>query len=245
MRKEISVIIPVHNEEKRLSYCLEQIIPYLHKYFTYCHEIIIVDNASTDGTPKIMDVYKHTYSNIYGLTIPMRGKGAAVRQGMLFSDARWRYMCDVDLSTPIDTLRGFVNAAESAHADVVIGSRELIRAGVRTTFARRMIGRAFHLLVNDLVPGVLDTQCGFKLFSSIAANGIFSRLKLPGMAFDVEALYLARMLGLRVYEMPVRWEHNADSRVRFVWDSLEMARDVISIPWMHTQISADPVVYKS
>lgn len=236
----VSVIIPVHNEARRLGSALEKIIHFLSTRYQYTHEIIIVDNGSTDDTRMIAQCYVNTYQHVFALSLPMRGKGIAIKKGMLFAKGRFRYMCDVDLSTPIETLPDFLVLAKSF--DVVIGSRELRRGLVKTTLARRVIGRVFHLLVNDLVPGVLDTQCGFKLFRDIAAETIFGRLQLPGMAFDVEALYLARLLGYRVAEMPVEWQHNSDSRVR-VWDAFEMARDVASIPWIHTN-DADPI-YKN
>jgi dolichyl-phosphate beta-glucosyltransferase len=95
------------------------------------------------------------------------------------------------------------------------------------------MGRIFHTLVMDLVPGVADTQCGFKLFSDTAAEVIFSRLQTKGMAFDVEVLYLAKMHGFFFNEIPVRWTHNPDSRVRLFQDSLQMFLDVLQIPWMH------------
>jgi dolichyl-phosphate beta-glucosyltransferase len=236
MMLQMSVIIPVYNEAARLSVCLEKMIPYLNKHYPYSNEIVIVDNGSTDGTRQIIQCYTNTFRTVLGLHLSTRGKGLAIQRGMLFANGRWRYMCDVDLSTPIEELSSFVNTAYSSGADVVIGSRELIRAAVSTTWTRRVIGRVFHLMVADLVPGVLDTQCGFKLFSGMAANAIFCRSKVSGWAFDVEALYLARLMGLRVYEMPVRWQHNPDSRVRFVRDTFEMARDVVSIPWLHTQL---------
>ncbi len=232
----ISVIIPVHNEANRLSPCLEKVIHYLSSRYQYSHEIIVVDNGSTDDTLMIAQCYVNTYQHVHALSVPVRGKGVAVKKGMLYADGRFRFMCDVDLSTPIETLPDFIFMAR--HFDVVIGSRELTPDLVRTTLARRVIGRGFHLLVHDLAPGILDTQCGFKLFRDIAAEAIFGRLQLPGMAFDVEALYLARLLGYSVGEMPVRWEHNSDSRVR-LWDALDMARDVISIPWMHTRLRSE------
>jgi dolichyl-phosphate beta-glucosyltransferase len=231
----ISVIIPVYNEGNRLSPCLEQVIHFMSSRYQYTHEIIIVDNGSTDDTLHIAQCYVNTYQHVHALSLPMRGKGIAVRRGMLFAEGRWRYMCDVDLSTPIETLPKFLEL--SKHFDVVIGSRALTPSLVETTLTRRVIGRAFHALVGVLVPGVMDTQCGFKLFRDVAARAIFNRAQLPGMAFDVEALYLARLLGYSIGEMPVPWTHNPDSRVRLVWDALEMARDVLSIPWMHTQMS--------
>lgn len=237
----ISVIIPVHNEENRLAVCLEQVIHFLSARYQYNHEIIIVDNGSTDDTRMIAQCYVNTYQRVYALSLPVRGKGIAVRRGMLFAQGRYRYMCDVDLSAPIDALPDFLNMAK--RFDVVIGSREINPALVQTTPVRRFIGRSFHLLVNDLVPGVLDTQCGFKLFRDIAARAIFSRAQLPGMAFDVEALYIARLLGYRIGEIPVHWQHNADSRVR-VWDAFDMARDVLSIPWMHTALRGEESLVK-
>jgi dolichyl-phosphate beta-glucosyltransferase len=141
-------------------------------------------------------------------------------------------MCDVDLSTPIEALAEFM--AMAAMYDVVIGSREDVPALVHTTLTRRLIGRAFHALVRDLVPGVRDTQCGFKLFRDAAARAVFGQAQLTGMAFDVEALYLTRLHGYSIGVLPVAWEHNPDSRVDLVWDSLDMARDVLTIPWLHS-----------
>lgn len=229
----ISVIIPVHNEANRLSPCLETVIQFLSSRYQYNHEIVIVDNGSTDDTRMIAQCYVNTYQHVHALSVPMRGKGVAVKKGMLYAEGRYRYMCDVDLSTPITTLPDFIFTAN--HFDVVVGSRELTPALAHTTLARRVIGRGFHLLVHDLVPGILDTQCGFKLFRDVTAEAVFGRLQIPGLAFDVEALYLARLMGYTIGEMPVRWDHNADSRVR-VWDAFDMARDVLSIPWMHNRI---------
>jgi len=231
---KLSVVIPCYNEERRLANCLERVVPYLCTNYQGAHEILIVDNGSTDDTFKIAQAYALTYSQISALSIPIRGKGLAVKKGMLYARGRWRYMCDVDLSTPIEEVQKFMEMG--TFFDVVIGSREITRTSVKTTLARRLIGRAFHLLVSDLVPGVLDTQCGYKLFSAPAATAIFGRSQLTGMAFDVEALYLARLLGYNVGEVPVTWIHDADSRVRMVWDSLDMARSVLSIPWLHSQI---------
>lgn len=231
MKPYISVIIPAHNEERRLANCLEEVIPFLSTNYPSIHEIIIVDNGSTDDTFSIARAYSYTYAGIAAISIPLRGKGLAVKRGMLFAEGRYRLMCDVDLSTPIECLLEFM--ALRKKYDVIIGSREVTPSLVKTPLKRRVIGRAFHALVNGLVPGVLDTQCGFKLFSDVAARAIFGSLQLPGMAFDVEALYLAKLMGFRVAEHAVPWEHNPDSRVRLLWDSLDMAKDVISIPWLH------------
>jgi dolichyl-phosphate beta-glucosyltransferase len=152
---------------------------------------------------------------------------------MLAARGKYRYMADCDLSTPVREIANFMRAIDDWQ-DVVIGSREMQREAVKATFKRRVIGRAFHLLTGALVPGVRDTQCGFKMFTGAAAETIFSRAKINGMAFDVEALYLARRLGYRVKEMPVPWEHDPDSRVNLVTDSLQMLKDVLTIPLMQT-----------
>jgi glycosyltransferase involved in cell wall biosynthesis len=230
-RPFISIIIPVYNGDHLLGPSLEKIIHYMQRVHPYQYEIIIVNNGSTDDTQFICDVYTHTYNHIYALHLEERGKGLAVQRGMLFAQGYWRYMCDVDLSTPIEELSKFLKASE--WWDVVIGSREIFREEVTTTPTRRIIGRVFHTLVADLVPGVADTQCGFKIFSDRAAEEIFSRLHTHGMAFDVEVLYLAKLHGFFVNEIPVRWVHNSDSRVRLFQDSLQMALDVLQIPWLH------------
>jgi dolichyl-phosphate beta-glucosyltransferase len=211
------------------------VVPYVNERWPHNAEVIISENGSSDETLKIAQCYANSFRNVFVISMRERGKGLAIRRGMQFANARWRYMCDVDLSTPIEVLDEFLSMAVTERADVVIGSREVDRSQVRTTLARRVIGRVFHQLVAELVPGVQDTQCGFKLFSSRAA-AVFSLAKLNSMAFDVEALYLAGRMGYRIVEMPVPWEHNPDSRVRLVMDSATMARDIMSIPWMHTQI---------
>lgn len=227
----ISIIIPVYNAETLLGPALEKIIAYMQRNYPYQYEIVVVNNGSTDQTQFVCNVYTNTYQHVYALHLPERGKGLAVKRGMLFATGYWRYMCDVDLSTPIWELKQFMEASE--FWDVVIGSREIARENVKTTRSRRFVGRAFHALVSELIPGFADTQCGFKLFSDRAAETIFTQLHTHGMAFDVEVLYLAKLHGMFINEIPVHWRHNPDSRVRLVWDSLQMAFDVISIPWHH------------
>jgi dolichyl-phosphate beta-glucosyltransferase len=220
----LSVIVPLHNEQARLEPCLEKLIPHATRY--NC-EIILVDNGSTDDTWKMCKVAKSIYRPVHAIHLDERGKGLAVRTGMLAAQGRYRYMCDADLSTPAKEIHRFIEKARIY--DVVIGSRELDRTFVKTTPLRRFIGRAFHKLVGSLVPGVLDTQCGFKMFRDYAAKTIFDNAAVNGMAFDVEALSLARRDGYSVYEMPVAWEHDPSSRVRLVGDSLEMLRDVLRL----------------
>lgn len=228
----LSVIIPVHNEEKRLKNCLDNTIRYLHAR-GYPYEIIVVDNGSTDETWEICEAY-YPYAHYFPIHMAQRGKGLAVQAGMLYAHGRYRLMMDCDLSTPLFEIpKALTHMPEN---DIVIGSRELEPSLVHTTLKRRVIGRVFHSLVTDLVPNVQDTQCGFKMFRDWCALDLFNRQKLTGMAFDVELLWLARMLRYSVYEMPVAWTNNADSRVRLFGDSFQMLWDVINLPVYHSRI---------
>lgn len=229
----LSVIIPAHNEERRLSDCVTQTINYLFRT-AYAYEIIVVENASTDTTWEICQQYRRTYGHFFPLRLPERGKGAAVRAGMLAATGRYRLMMDCDLSTQLHEIKHALAVIRQNNSnDIVIGSRSLKGSRVKATILRRLIGAVFHSVIIDLVPGVQDTQCGFKLFRDFAAVDLFQRQKIGGMAFDVELLWLARQRGYTVIEMPVQWTHDPDSRVRLVGDSLEMLRDVINIPSMH------------
>lgn len=232
-RPYLSVIVPVHNEERRLPRCLDELTRWLWAR-NYLYEIIVVSNGSTDGTARICAEHAQIFSHFKWFDYPERGKGLAVRRGMLAARGMYRLMMDVDLSTPLDEITPALRLALTH--DVVIGSREAEPHKVKTTIQRYVIGRAFHALVQDLAPGIRDTQCGFKLFHHEAASRIFSLAQINGMAFDVEALFLARLLGYDVHEMPVTWTHDADSRVRLVGDSLGMLWDVLNIPTLHARV---------
>jgi glycosyltransferase involved in cell wall biosynthesis len=229
----LSVVIPLHNEVRRLHRCVVDTFGFLSSR-EWSFEVVLVENGSTDHTWTMCQKYKASPIYKDHLTIihlPKRGKGAAVRAGMLAATGRYRLMMDCDLSTSLEEIRPFLQ--EATRYDVVIGSRELARENVRATFKRRLIGRVFHWLVAELVPDIHDTQCGFKLFRDYAAADLFHNQKITGMAFDVELLYLARMYAYSVKELPVRWVHDADSRVRLVGDSLSMLWDVSNIPYLH------------
>lgn len=220
----LSVIVPVFNEEARIERCIEQLIPHASRY--HC-EIIFVDNGSTDRTLDMLDVASTIYRPVRIASIPERGKGAAVRYGMLAASGRYRFMCDVDLSTPAREIHRFLEFARLN--DVVIGSREVHPEGTKTSWKRRMIGRAFHRVVRSLVPGVQDTQCGFKMFRDYAAIKIFEQVTISGMAFDVQALHLALDAGFSVAEIAVPWVNDPRSQVRLVEDSLQMLWDVVKL----------------
>jgi dolichyl-phosphate beta-glucosyltransferase len=229
----LSVIVPCYNEETRITKTLDALLSFLPRYSAW--EIVAVDDGSTDATPSILGTYQQTFSHFSALRCPHKGKGKAVRAGMLFASGTFRLFMDADLSTPLkETERAL---AEIAHHDIVIGSRELDRGKVRATWKRRIMGRIFHAIISDLVPDVRDTQCGFKLFRESAALDLFNLQRLDGFAFDVELLYLARLRGYAVKEMPVTWTHAEGSKVQAVRHSLEMLRDVMEIPYSHHTIA--------
>jgi glycosyltransferase involved in cell wall biosynthesis len=161
-----------------------------------------------------------------------RGKGYSVRHGMLRAEGDWVLFTDADLSAPIAELDKLMRAVEQHRADVAIGSRALDRSliGVHQSWFREQAGRVFNLMVR-LVVGLpfWDTQCGFKLFSSHAAREVFRRVRLEGFGFDVEALFLARRLGFRVVEVPVRWDHVEGTKVHLWRDSVRMFLDLLRV----------------
>lgn len=233
----LSVIIPAHNEADRLPATIRTIANYLgHK--KYSSEIIVVENGSTDGTEAVAWEalhYAKQWSRVTcGVLCSKQGKGAAVKAGMLWAEGTYRYMCDVDLSTPITVLPKLFAPMRDG-ADVVIASREAAGARRIDEPARRHItGRVFSALTHPLLPGINDTQCGFKLFTETAARQLFHQQTIDGWAFDVEILYMARRLGYRIDEVGVDWHYNADSRVHVARDSVRMARDIFRI-WTRGQ----------
>lgn len=228
---DLSIVVPAFNEARRLPDSLRAIVGYLGTT-TLSWEVRVIDDGSGDGTSDVVTAAASREPRIVLQREPHRGKGGAVRAGMLATSARRRFLCDADLSMPIAELARFLERVP-ARADVAIGSREGDGARRLGEPARRhSMGRAFNGLVRSvLLPEFQDTQCGFKLFSADAARAIFERATIDGWAFDVEALYLAHRLGLRVDVVPITWHYSADSRVSPVGDALRMARDVAAIRW--------------
>ena len=207
----LSVVVPAYNERARLPPTLRRIGAYLGGR---AHEIVVVDDGSTDGTAEAAHA-----AGVERLVVLRnegnRGKGYAVRRGMLAARGARRLMSDADLSTPIEELARLEQALASGH-QIAIGSRALegARIEVRQPWYRENMGRLFNVFVRALaVPGVRDTQCGFKLFTAGAAEVVFAAARLDGFSFDVEALYIARQLGYRIAEVPVSWRNDAATRV--------------------------------
>jgi dolichyl-phosphate beta-glucosyltransferase len=207
----ISIVIPAYNEERRLPKTLDSILEYLAGRGFPAVEILIVDDGSKDGTAQIADQYSRKDPRIRLLRNPgNRGKGYAVRHGMLEAAGDWILFSDADLSAPIEDLDTLLAAASAHGAEIVIGSRAIDRrmVGVRQPLWREISGRTFNLVMR-LIVGLAyrDTQCGFKLYSRGAARAVFPRQTLDGFSFDVEDLAIAKQLGLRAVEVAVHWNN--------------------------------------
>jgi glycosyltransferase involved in cell wall biosynthesis len=225
----LSIIIPAFNEAERLPETLRKINAYLSAQ-DFSAEIIVVENGSTDGTYTIANDMQGEIHCLTVLHENRRGKGWAVRQGMFKACGEYRFICDADLSMPIEEIANFMPPVE-LNAPIAIGSREAPGA-VRYDEPqyRHLVGRAFNLFVRILLlPGINDTQCGFKLFREDAANAIFPRLTIFGWTFDVEALFIARKLGYKIAEIPIHWRHHPRSTVKVLRDSFLMGIDLLKI----------------
>jgi glycosyltransferase involved in cell wall biosynthesis len=226
---DLSVVIPAFNEAARIEATLHELRTYLASR-SWSWEIRVVDDGSTDATAAIVEGVSGIEPRVRLQREPHRGKGAAVRAGFLASAAAHRFLCDADLSMPVRELERFMPPA-FRDADIAIGSRE--GAGARRVgepARRHLAGRAFNTVVGLLVvPGIQDTQCGFKMFTAAAVDAIFPYTTVDGWAFDIEVLYIARLRGLRVREVPIEWHFRPDSRVRMFRDSFGMLGEVLRI----------------
>jgi dolichyl-phosphate beta-glucosyltransferase len=224
----LSIVVPAYNEARRLPGTLPRVIAYA-KRLEEPAEIIVVDDGSTDGTGDVAAAAARAGHPVVVLrSSPNRGKGAAVRQGMLAARYGHVLFTDVDLSTPIEEAAK-LRTALARGADVAIGSRRLADSDVqvRQPWLRDLAGRTFSGLVALLLlPGVRDSQCGFKLFRRSTARELFARQRLDGFGFDAEVLWLARRLGYRVTEVPIVWRDDHRSNVRLVRDSGRMLLDL-------------------
>jgi glycosyltransferase involved in cell wall biosynthesis len=212
------------------------------QYQEYSSEVIVVENGSSDRTLEVARAAAQQYEQLKALHEAVAGKGRAVRRGMLAARGSFRFICDADLSMPIEELNRFLPPLSEDY-DIAIASREVegaIRYGEPAY--RHWIGRAFNLLVRIIaVPEFQDTQCGFKCFKAEAAEALFPLQRLPGWTFDVELLFIAQRRGYKVIELPIPWYYNPGSRVRLMRDSIRMFSDLFRIRrnWSAGRYSAD------
>lgn len=229
----ISVIIPVYNESKRIVPSLMAIIDYCKKTFNM-YEIIIIDDGSTDNTKEVLsEIVKN--NNIKFITYEKnKGKGYAVRQGILVSKGNFILITDADLSTPIEEVEKLLIFCESCY-DVVIGSRWLKESEIliKQPWWREVMGRVFNIIVRSLLKlEFMDTQCGFKLLRGEVGKYLAKRAIIDRFAFDVEILYLSKKEGFKIKEVPVKWLNSKDSKVKPIRDSLNCLIDVIKIKFI-------------
>jgi len=239
MKPFLSVVIPSYNELKNIQRnVLDQVVNYLKKQ-TYEWEVLLCDDGSTDGTTEKLHEFAKKDKRIKVVENIHAGKGPTVQSGMLKAIGEWILFTDFDQSTPLSEIEKLLTF-EKTH-QVIIGSREI--AGARRDkepLHRHIMGKGFNILVQTLaIPGIYDTQCGFKLFRRDACQEIFSKLVVYGRskerqdaftgAFDVEALFLARKNGYKIQEVPIVWHHNETDRVSPIKDSLRMLTDIIKV----------------
>lgn len=233
---KVSLVIPAYNEERRLPASLRKMLNHFESA-PYDLEVLAIIEKSKDRTVEVSrEVVKHDSRFQIIDNQVQRGKGFAVRSGMLRATGDLVIFMDADLSTPLDEVDTFVKFfAANPNIDVAIGSREHAKSKIVKSQhpLRKNMGRIFNKFVQLLAgEGITDTQCGFKAFRRLACHEIFSRQKLDGFAFDVEVLMLARLLGFKIEVLPVKWVNDEDSKVRIVRDSLKMLRDLIKTRWL-------------
>lgn len=225
----LSIIIPAYNEEDRLPYTLEQIFLFL-KEQSYTAEVLVIENGSRDRTFEIASEFANHYPNLSVFQEKQKGKGNAVRLGMLKARGEYRFMCDADLSMPIAEVKKFLPPALN-DVDIAIASRE-VQGAVRYNepYLRHLTGRVFNNLIRLLVlPDLQDTQCGFKCFRAQVAEDVFRYQTLTGWSFDVEVLYIAQRKGYQIREVPIHWYFKADTKISILKDSWKMFLDLLTI----------------
>lgn len=232
----LSLVFPAYNEELRLPRSLEKTVAYLKRQ-SYSSEIIVVDDGSSDrtadGARSVLDPSGIPFKVISLDT--NRGKGFAVKTGMEAAAGEYVFFSDSDLSTPIEELERLLPLLEKEY-DVAIGSRGMkeSKLEVRQPFLREYGGRSLNLLVQLIaMPGIKDTQCGFKGFRAVAAKQITSRQKLSGYSFDVEILYIARKLGMKIAEVPITWRNDPATKVSAVREGIKIVIDSFRIRKEH------------
>lgn len=232
---QVSIVIPAFNEAERLGATLQAIDRYCRREQRAC-EVLVVDDGSQDRTAEVVRAFAAVHPEVRLLQQPRnRGKGAAIQAGVAATRGELVLFSDADLSTPIEELPR-LEAALADGAAVAIASRAVAGARIEEhqPFYREWMGKSFNRMVQWLVlPGLHDTQCGFKLFRGEAARALFPQLTIPGFGFDVEVLYLARRQGLVIREVPVAWRNSRQSKVSPLRDAWRMLGDLFRILWRH------------
>ena len=208
---------------------LEQVFLFLQEQ-SCTTEVLVVENGSKDNTFQIAQEFAQAHSNLRVLREKSSGKGNAIRRGMLEAKGQYRFMCDVDLSMPVSELSKFIPEAGQS-LDIAIASREA-EGAVRYNEPeyRHLGGRLINLAIRLLIlPGLNDTQCGFKCYRAEVAEDLFSHQTILGWSFDIELLYIARKRGYQIIEVPIHWYFDPETKLRAVKDAIRMLRDIFLI----------------
>jgi len=234
----LSIVIPAYNEEKRIGKSLEKVIGYLSSKDIKT-EVLVINDGSKDNTSYIANSYKEKYPLLNIIENDQnRGKGYSVKRGVLSATGDFIIFTDADLSTPVEETEKILSALQNGY-DVAIGSRHLKGSNIeiKQPFHRHIMGRVFNFFVRIFtVPYISDSQCGFKGFKREKAVEIFNLMDTYGWSFDVEILYLAHRLELKIEEVPITWRDSPASRINPITDPLKMFIDVIKIRWKHRNI---------
>ncbi len=237
---DLSVVIPAYNEQSRLPGTLERCCEYLGGT-GMSFEIVVVDDGSRDTTAEVVRSFSERDARVRLVQQDRnRGKGAAIRRGVLEARGELLLLNDADNATPIEEIDRLLRGMTETGADVVVASRAMRTPDtkVERKLHRFASGRIFATLVNLLaVPGVADTQCGFKLLKRRCALDVFDRQKIDGFAFDVEVLFIASALGYRLHEVAVNWADIAGSKVSVLRDSVRMFSDIVVIRRLHPELT--------
>jgi glycosyltransferase involved in cell wall biosynthesis len=225
----LSIIIPAYNEENRLPNTLEKVFSFLAAQ-SFESEVIVVENGSTDNTAAVARQFSSNHPTLKVIEEEKPGKGGAVRRGMLAAKGTYRFMADADLSMPIEEVLNFLPPQLDGY-DIAIASREAIGAVRYNEPPYRHIGGRFVNLIIRLLalPGLHDTQCGFKCFHGPTADVLFKHQTLTGWSFDIELLYIAQQAGYKILEIPIPWYYREESKVNPIADGLRMIKDIIRI----------------
>ena len=231
----LSSIIPAYNEEQRIVRTLDATLDFLGAQ-SYASEIIVVDDGSRDRTAEVVSEFEQRAAGRLRLlrNPGNRGKGYAVRNGMLHSRGAIALFFDADLATPLSEVEKVIGPIVNNQYDVVFGSRALNRGLIqeRQSWLRELRGRAGNLLMRGLVGlNFMDTQCGFKAFRREVVQPVFSRQQIEGFGFDPEILFIAQKQGWRLLEVPVRWSHVEGSKVTLFGSTVKVLAEVMKIRW--------------
>ncbi|MDX2162731.1 MAG: glycosyltransferase family 2 protein [bacterium] len=232
-RPLLSIVIPAHNEEHRLPPSLAKIDAFL-KTQPFESEVVIVENGSADRTTEVAQAFARDHAYVRVMSVTTRGKGLAVKAGMLAARGDYRFICDTDLSMPIEEIVKFLPPHSDGY-DISIGTREGKAARrIGEPEYRHIMGRLNNLIIKlTAVRGFEDTQCGFKMFNARAAQDLFDVQQMTGIGFDIEILFIAKRRGYTIREVPITWYFDPDSRMRLVQDSLKLLTEIwqIQLNW--------------